>query len=398
MAEQLSTRRAVRPRQRRTHRHRVHAPTTAAAPARATPPPREIRSPRRVSYLVQSRATWAWPAPTSPATSSSTATCSRCSAPVARARRHLLLARPVAVPPLDRAAPLRPVAPPANEHRRPWRRGRHSQRRDAAAISHHYDVSNRFYRWVLGPSMAYTCAVFPDEEATLEEAQFEKFDLVCRKLGLRAGMRLLDVGCGWGGMVVHAAEHYGVEALGVTLSREQAEWGRARDRGGGLGDRAEVRFLDYRDVAETGFDAVSSIGLTEHVARTSCRPTSPSCTASCARRAGCSTTASPAPTTSTRSCCAAVHRPLRVPRRRAAGPRAPGLGAARRAASSCATRRTCASTTRAPWGLGREPRGPLGRGRRARSASRRRAPGACTWPARGSRSPRTTWSCTRCSA
>ncbi len=161
---------------------------------------------------------------------------------------------------------LRPVAPPANEHRSPRAR-RHSQRRDAAAISHHYDVSNTFYRWVLGPSMAYTCAVFPDEDATLEEAQFEKFDLICRKLGLEPGMRLLDVGCGWGGMVVHAAEHYGVQALGVTLSREQAEWGRQAVEEAGVADRAEVRHLDYRDVAESGFDAVSSIGLTEHVGK-----------------------------------------------------------------------------------------------------------------------------------
>src|SRR4051812_27266751 len=161
---------------------------------------------------------------------------------------------------------LRPVAPPANEHRTPRAR-RHSQRRDAAAISHHYDVSNRFYRWVLGPSMAYTCAVFPEEDATLEEAQHEKFDLVCRKLGLQAGMRLLDVGCGWGGMVVHAAEHYGVQAIGVTLSHEQAEWGRQAVEAAGLEDRAEVRFGDYRDVEESGFDAVSSIGLTEHVGK-----------------------------------------------------------------------------------------------------------------------------------
>ncbi len=159
----------------------------------------------------------------------------------------------------------RPVAPPPNERR--LRGRRHSARRDAAAISHHYDVSNRFYEWVLGPSMAYTCAVFPHPEATLEEAQFEKFDLVCRKLGLEPGMRLLDVGCGWGGMVVHAAQRFGVQALGVTLSREQAEWGRRAIAEAGLSDRAEVRFLDYRSVAEGGFDAISSIGLTEHVGK-----------------------------------------------------------------------------------------------------------------------------------
>lgn len=160
---------------------------------------------------------------------------------------------------------LRPVAPPPNELR--LRGLRHSKRRDAAAISHHYDVSNRFYEWMLGPSMAYTCAVFPTSEATLEEAQFEKFDLVCRKLGLRPGMRLLDVGCGWGGMVLHAAEHYGVEATGVTLSRLQADWGQRAIAEAGLSARAEVSFLDYRNVVDEGFDAISSIGLTEHVGK-----------------------------------------------------------------------------------------------------------------------------------
>ncbi|MEU8357335.1 cyclopropane-fatty-acyl-phospholipid synthase family protein [Nonomuraea sp. NPDC048882] len=144
---------------------------------------------------------------------------------------------------------------------------RHAKQRDAEAIHHHYDVSNRFYRWVLGPSMAYTCACYPGEDATLEEAQFAKFDLVARKLGLEPGMRLLDVGCGWGGMVMHAAQHYGVKALGVTLSRQQAEWAQKAIADAGLQDLAEVRFMDYRDVKETGFDAVSSIGLTEHIGK-----------------------------------------------------------------------------------------------------------------------------------
>ncbi|HEX6353648.1 cyclopropane-fatty-acyl-phospholipid synthase family protein [Actinophytocola sp.] len=156
-----------------------------------------------------------------------------------------------------------PVGKPAVEAR--VRGRRHSKRRDQEAIAHHYDVSNRFYEWVLGPSMAYTCAVYPTAEATLEEAQWTKHDLVARKLGLREGMRLLDVGCGWGGMVMHAARHYGVRALGVTLSRKQAEWAQKTIAETGLSDLAEVRHLDYRDVAETGFDAVSSIGLTEHI-------------------------------------------------------------------------------------------------------------------------------------
>ncbi|GHJ60087.1 cyclopropane-fatty-acyl-phospholipid synthase [Nocardioides sp. OK12] len=164
---------------------------------------------------------------------------------------------------------LRPPPPPPQEHLPRWRRVvegvRHSLDRDAGVISHHYDVSNAFYRHVLGPSMAYTCAVYPDADATLEQAQAEKFDLVCRKLGLRPGMRLLDVGCGWGGMVRHAAEHYGVRALGVTLSREQAAYAREAIEADGLSHLAQVRHSDYRDVAEGGFDAISSIGMTEHV-------------------------------------------------------------------------------------------------------------------------------------
>ena len=160
---------------------------------------------------------------------------------------------------------LRPIEPPRQEAR--LRGRRHSRRRSHAAASHHYDVSNRFYEWVLGPSMIYTGAVFPDAEATLEEAQAAKIDLVCRKLGLCPGMRLLDVGCGWGALVLHAARHYGVWALGVTLAQAQVDWGRRAIVEAGLRDRAEVRLLDYRDVPEDGFDAVSSIGLTEHVGR-----------------------------------------------------------------------------------------------------------------------------------
>jgi cyclopropane-fatty-acyl-phospholipid synthase len=142
---------------------------------------------------------------------------------------------------------------------------RHSRARDAEVIHHHYDVSNRFYELVLGPSMTYTCACYPHEEASLEEAQAFKYDLVARKLALRPGMRLLDVGCGWGGMVRHAVRHHGVTALGVTLSKEQATWAQEAIRRDGLEDRAEVRHLDYRDVEESEFDAVSSIGLTEHI-------------------------------------------------------------------------------------------------------------------------------------
>ena len=162
-----------------------------------------------------------------------------------------------------------PPPPPPQEHLPRWRRMvegfRHSPERDGKVIQHHYDVSNRFYEMVLGPSMTYTCALFPTGNETLEEAQHAKYDLVARKLDLQSGQRLLDVGCGWGGMVRHAAKEYGVRALGVTLSREQAEWAQQKIKEEGLDHLAEVRHLDYRDVKETAFDAVSSIGLTEHI-------------------------------------------------------------------------------------------------------------------------------------
>ncbi|HEX6230842.1 MAG TPA: cyclopropane-fatty-acyl-phospholipid synthase family protein [Actinomycetota bacterium] len=142
---------------------------------------------------------------------------------------------------------------------------RHSKERDAAAIAHHYDVSNAFYRMVLGPSMTYSCAVWETPEVTLEEAQAAKYELVCRKLGLEPGMRLLDVGCGWGGMAVHAARHHGVHAVGITLSRRQVEWAEKAVAEAGLADRAQVRLQDYRDVRDGPFDAISSIGMFEHV-------------------------------------------------------------------------------------------------------------------------------------
>ncbi|MCX6395648.1 MAG: cyclopropane-fatty-acyl-phospholipid synthase [Propionibacteriales bacterium] len=166
-------------------------------------------------------------------------------------------------------AHLVPPPVPEQEHLPRWRRLMegflHSPERDAEAISHHYDVSNRFYELVLGPSMTYTCACYPDVTSTLEEAQFHKYDLVAGKLDLRPGQRLLDVGCGWGGMVRHAAREYGVRALGVTLSAEQAFWAQQKIKEEGLEGLAEVRHLDYRLVDEGDFDAVSSIGLTEHI-------------------------------------------------------------------------------------------------------------------------------------
>ena len=142
---------------------------------------------------------------------------------------------------------------------------RHSKERDAAAIAYHYDVSNAFYRIVLGPSMTYSCAVWERGDATLEDAQAAKYELVSRKLGLGPGMRLLDVGCGWGGMVLHAAANHGVHAVGVTLSRRQAEWAEKAVAEAGLADRVEIRYEDYRDVRDGPFDAISSIGMFEHV-------------------------------------------------------------------------------------------------------------------------------------
>ena len=164
---------------------------------------------------------------------------------------------------------LLPPPPPPQEHLPRWRRlvegFRHSPERDGRAIQHHYDVSNRFYELVLGPSMTYTCALYATGSETLEEAQHAKYDLVARKLDLQPGQRLLDVGCGWGGMVRHAAREYGVRGLGVTLSREQAEWATEKNKAEGLDHLVEVRHQDYRSVPETAFDAVSSIGLTEHI-------------------------------------------------------------------------------------------------------------------------------------
>jgi cyclopropane-fatty-acyl-phospholipid synthase len=161
-----------------------------------------------------------------------------------------------------------PIAPPPQEVLPRWRRTvqglRHSRTRDAESIHHHYDVSNTFYEWVLGPSMTYTCACYPDEDATLEEAQDNKYRLVFDKLRLSAGDRLLDVGCGWGSMVRYAARR-GVRVVGITLSAEQAAWAQRAIADEGLSDLAEVRHGDYREIGESEFDAVSSIGLTEHI-------------------------------------------------------------------------------------------------------------------------------------
>jgi cyclopropane-fatty-acyl-phospholipid synthase len=158
---------------------------------------------------------------------------------------------------------IRRLDPPPEEAHLHGRR--HSPERDAAAVSHHYDVSNAFYRIVLGPSLTYSCAVFHDSRDTLEQAQANKYELICRKLDLQPGMRLLDVGCGWGGMVMHAAREHGVRAVGVTISARQAELAEKRVGEAGLSDQIEIRMQDYRDVSDGPYDAISSIGMFEHV-------------------------------------------------------------------------------------------------------------------------------------
>jgi cyclopropane-fatty-acyl-phospholipid synthase len=142
---------------------------------------------------------------------------------------------------------------------------RHSLARDRSSVRHHYDVSNDFYRLVLGPTLVYSCAYFSTGAESLEDAQEHKLDLICRKLRLAPGDRFLDVGCGWGSLVIHAAINYGVSAVGVTLSERQAELARERVRERGLQDRVEIRVADYRELNERPFDRIASVGMYEHV-------------------------------------------------------------------------------------------------------------------------------------
>jgi cyclopropane-fatty-acyl-phospholipid synthase len=163
-----------------------------------------------------------------------------------------------------------PPPPPAEEVRR--RKGvLHSRSRDSASVSHHYDVGNDFYRLVLGPSLVYSCAYWrsaPCGSYTLDDAQRDKLELVCTKLGLRPGMRLLDVGCGWGSLAIHAASQRGVSVVGVTVSQEQVALARERVERAGLSGSVEIRLQDYRDVADGPYDAICSVGMSEHVGRT----------------------------------------------------------------------------------------------------------------------------------
>ena len=186
--------------------------------------------------------------------------------PAASNLRASWRALPRAVATAQRLGAIGPPLPAPPEEARPRGR-RHSTSRDAQVVAHHYDVGNDFYRLVLGPSMTYSCARFADPAMSLTQAQASKHDLVCRKLGLheRSGMRLLDVGCGWGSMAIHAAGCYGAHVVGVTISRHQLDLARRRVDEAGLADRIEIRLQDYRDLRGERFDAISSIGMSEHV-------------------------------------------------------------------------------------------------------------------------------------
>ena len=192
-----------------------------------------------------------------------------------------------ALPDLARLGVLGPPPPPPAEEARVRARGLlHSRTRDRRAISHHYDLGDDFYRLLLGPSMVYSCAYFAQADAPpppdgapaaaplgdapagwLTGAQRAKLELVCAKLGLRPGDRLLDVGCGWGSLAIHAASEHGARVVAVTVSAAQAASARRRVAAAGLADRVEVRLQDYRDVRDGPFDAVASVGMAEHVGR-----------------------------------------------------------------------------------------------------------------------------------
>ena len=163
-----------------------------------------------------------------------------------------------------RAAGVRrpPPAPKAELH---LRGRKHTTKRDREAVRHHYDVGNEFFSLFLDESMTYSCAIFSRGAKSLAAAQDTKLELVCTKLGLQPGQRVLDVGCGWGSFVMHAAQRHGVEAVGITLSENQAELARKRVAEAGLSDRVEIRVQDYRELAGENFDAVASIGMVEHV-------------------------------------------------------------------------------------------------------------------------------------
>ena len=179
-------------------------------------------------------------------------------------------------PPIDRGTQLRlalaaaramgPVKPPPVPESELRPRGRrHSIERDRRSVQHHYDVSNDFFALWLDRSMTYSCAFFSRDGSSLEAAQNAKLDLVCTKLALQKGERVLDVGCGWGSFAIHAAREYGVSVTGITLSENQASLARRRVAEAGVADRVEIRLVDYRELPDDNYDAIASIGMVEHV-------------------------------------------------------------------------------------------------------------------------------------
>jgi cyclopropane-fatty-acyl-phospholipid synthase len=163
-----------------------------------------------------------------------------------------------------RAYGLKMLPPPPAAELQPGRK-RHTRERDAEVVRHHYDVSNDFFKLFLDESMTYSCALWDEDAETLEDAQRAKLDLICRKLELTEGMRMLDIGCGWGALGIHAAREYGASVLGITLSPPQAGEAKRRADEAGVGDLCEFVVRDYRDLADDDFDAVASIGMVEHV-------------------------------------------------------------------------------------------------------------------------------------
>lgn len=174
-----------------------------------------------------------------------------------RKRLQLLLAA------LAACGVMMPPSPPQAELR--VRGTRRSKARDARSVRHHYDLPPEFFALFLDASMTYSCAVFSRGADSLEAAQEQKLELVCEKLALAPGERVLDIGCGWGSFATHAAARHGVEVVGITLSEPQARVARRRVAAAGVDDRVEIRVLDYRDLAGERFDAIASIGMVEHV-------------------------------------------------------------------------------------------------------------------------------------
>ena len=265
--------------------------------------------------------------------------------------------------------------PPAAELRP--RRRLHTKRRDAEAVRHHYDVSNEFFALFLDETMTYSCALFEPGIETLEDAQRAKLELICRKLKLEPGQRMLDIGCGWGSLAIHAAREHGASVWGITLSEPQAELARELAREAGVGDRVEFRVMDYRDLREERFDAVASIGMVEHVgeaqideyARQIARVLEPG-----GRVLNHGIVAVP-PTGGRRPHRRRVLEPLRVPRRRAAQPvaddarlRAGRLRGAQHREPAHRLRRDAPPLGDPLRGAARRGRAPGGPGARARLA------------------------------